>query len=45
MSVVNILKKSLPSRVAQANPIAAQKTPAPAHLHPRFRVNVGFGTV
>jgi hypothetical protein len=28
-----------PPRVAQANPIAAQKTPCLAHLHPQLREN------
>jgi hypothetical protein len=38
----NIAAPPPPPRVAQANPIAAQKTPWFAHLHSRLRGNVGL---
>jgi hypothetical protein len=34
------IRKSLPPRVSQANPIATQKIPRLAHLHPLLRGNV-----
>jgi hypothetical protein len=44
MSVLDLFRNSLPLLpwIAQADPIAAQKTSWLAHLHPRLGGNVGL---